>query len=163
MEGHIRVVIDTSIFIKLLKPDSYTRKVFYGTVAVITPYLIYEIYKHRKRISNFTGISEDELMKVIGHLLEFCEIRPETEYFDRWEEAYELAKQFDEKDTPFIALAMKLSIPIWTNDKQMIIHGLKTRKYIALDTQAVEELIKGKQLEEVLENLKKRYLTSRNK
>ncbi len=75
MEGHIRVVVDTSIFIKLLKPDSYTRKVFYGTVAVVTPYLIYEIYKHRKRISNFTGISEDELMKVIGHLLEFCEIR----------------------------------------------------------------------------------------
>lgn len=61
--------------------------------------------------------------------------------------AKSVAKDFD--DYPFIALAMKLGIPIWTNDKQMIIYGLKMRKYIALDTKAVEELVRGKQLEEV--------------
>ncbi len=41
----------------------------------------------------------------------------------------------------------------------MIIHGLKTRKYIALDTEAVEKLVKGKSLKDVLKDLKKRYLS----
>ncbi len=77
--------------------------------------------------------------------------------------AKNVAKDFDFDDYPFVALAMKSGIPVWINDKQMIIYGLKMRKYIALDTKAVEELIRGEQLEEVLENLKKRYLTSRNK
>jgi predicted nucleic acid-binding protein len=34
----------------------------------------------------------------------------------------------DVKDTPFIALALKLNIPIWAEDKKMIEFGLKTGK-----------------------------------
>ena len=45
----------------------------------------------------------------------------------------------------------------------MIIYGLKRGKYLALDTKAVEELVKGKSLKDVLKDLKKRYLTSHNK
>ncbi len=72
--------------------------------------------------------------------------------------AYEIAKDFDPKDTPFIALALKLNVPIWTNDKDMIVHGLKSGKYLALDIQAVEDLIEGRSLKEVREDLERRYL-----
>jgi len=68
-----------------------------------------------------------------------------------------LAEQFDVKDAPFVALALKLSIPIWTGDKKMIEFGLKTENYAALDTKAVEDLIEGKSLEDVLNDLKKRF------
>jgi predicted nucleic acid-binding protein len=158
MEGNIKLVIDTSVFIRLLKPESYTRGLFYRITAVITPYLIYEIYKHKRRISKFTEIPEEDILKVVGYLLEFCEICSEVEYFDKWDEAYEIAKNFDLKDTPFIALSLKLGIPIWTNDKKMIVHGLKSGKYLALDTQAVEDFINGKSLDEVKESLMVRFL-----
>ena len=82
----------------------------------------------------------------------------ETHYADKLRDAYEIAKDFDEDDTPFIALALKLGIPIWTNDKKMIIHGLKSGKYLALDTKAVEDLIVGESLERVKEDLRKRVL-----
>ena len=45
------------------------------------------------------------------------------------------------KMPPFIALALKLSIPIWTGDKKVIEFGLKTENYAALDIKAVEDLI----------------------
>jgi len=40
----------------------------------------------------------------------------------------------------------------------MIEYGLRAGKYLALDTQAVEELLQGKSLEEIKNNLKSRYL-----
>jgi len=57
-------------------------------------------------------------------------------------------------------LALKLNAPVWTNDKQMIIHSIKTGKYVALDTKSIEDLIKGRSLEEVVKDLKRRYLSN---
>jgi predicted nucleic acid-binding protein len=37
--------------------------------------------------------------------------------------AKEIASKFDIDDYPLIALALKLNIPIWTNDKGMIKHS----------------------------------------
>jgi len=73
------------------------------------------------------------------------------------DEAREIAEEFDYNDYPFIALALKLDAPIWTNDKEIIKHGLKTGKYLALDTQEVEELLRGKNLDEIKDDLKRRF------
>ncbi len=82
---------------------------------------------------------------------------PKALYTDKLDEAMKIAEQFDVKDTPFIALALKLNIPIWTGDRKMIEFGLKTENYVALDTKAVEDLINDKSLEDVLSDLKKRF------
>ncbi|WP_394296510.1 PIN domain-containing protein [Pyrococcus abyssi] len=37
-------------------------------------------------------------------------------YEDKTREAYKVMKNIDEKDTPFLALALKLKCPIWSND-----------------------------------------------
>ena len=73
--------------------------------------------------------------------------------------AKKIASEFDIDDFPFIALALKLNVPIWTNDKKLIVHGLKSGIYLAMDTQAVEKLIQGKSLEEVKQELIKKYLS----
>lgn len=70
-------------------------------------------------------------------------------------EAHNICSNFDPKDTPFIALALKLNIHIWTNDKEMIRHGLKSGRYLALDTQAVENLLKGRAWMESRRNWRK--------
>ena len=133
-----------------------------SNVILYTPdWAIYELNKYfsdriAKRVEK-KGISKEELELIVLDVMQRLIVIPKALYIDKWEEAVRIAGQFDEKDTPFIALATKLGIPLWTGDKKMIIYGLKSSKYLTLDTKAVEELIKGKQLEEALENLKKRF------
>ena len=135
-----------------------------SNVILYTPdWAIYELNKYfsdriAKRVEK-KGISKEELELIVLDVMQRLIVIPKALYIDKWEEAVRIAGQFDEKDTPFIALATKLGIPLWTGDKKMIIYGLKSGKYLTLDTKAVEELIKGKQLEEALENLKKMYLS----
>jgi hypothetical protein len=40
----------------------------------------------------------------------------------------------------------------------MIKYGLISEKYLALDTEALENLLKGKSLEEIKEDLRKKFL-----
>ena len=77
-------------------------------------------------------------------------------YYEKIEEALNIAKQFDEKDVPFIAFALKLNLPKWTEDRKMLKFAFKPGKYIAFDTRAIEDLLKGKETRGVLEYLKKR-------
>ena len=81
---------------------------------------------------------------------------PRELYEDKLRDAYTIARTFDPKDTPFIALSLKLNVPIWTEDKDVIKYGIQTRRYIALDTIAVEKLLSGKSLENVLQDLASR-------
>lgn len=38
-------------------------------------------------------------------------------YRPRMKAAFEIMKEIDEKDAPFLALALQLGLPIWSNDK----------------------------------------------
>jgi len=152
----VRVIIDTSIFAQILKKASRARKLFYRISGIVPAYLIYEIRKKKEKISQFTRLPEENVLIVLDVLLELVEVIPEIDYLNKLAEAYEIAKEFDPKDTPFIALALKLGVPIWTEDKKLIKYGFKSGKYLALDTRAIEELLKGRELGEVLEGLKKR-------
>ncbi len=113
-----------------------------------------ELHEHAKKLKDLSSEFENALMLLFTRI----HVIPKEFYEDKIQEAYEIAKDFDPKDTPFIALALKLNIPIWTNDKAMIVYGLKSGKYLALDTNAIEDLIKGKSLEEVREGLKRKFL-----
>ena len=103
------------------------------------------------------GVSKEELEMLILEVMERIVVVPKAVYMEKFETAYEIARNFDVKDSPFVALALKLNIPIWTNDKDFIIYGLKSGKFLAMDTEAVEELLKGKSLDEIKKDLRKRY------
>ena len=101
------------------------------------------------------GISREEIELIVLGIMQRMIIVPKALYIDKWDEAMKIAEQFDVKDAPFIALALKLNIPIWTGDKKMIEFGLKTRNYMALDTKAIKDLVNDKSLEDVLSDLKR--------
>ncbi|ADC66523.1 Nucleotide-binding protein, PIN domain protein [Ferroglobus placidus DSM 10642] len=158
----IRLIIDTNIIISALLKSKKIKDLLMkeDRISLFTPaYTYFEILRHYDKISKYTDFSERDLWFAITQVLpKRIRICGEYVYFDKIPEAYEIARQFDESDTPFIALSLKLNAPIWTGDKEMIKYGLKSGKYLVLDTEAVEKLAKGKKLEEVLEDLKKRYL-----
>ena len=45
------------------------------------------------------------------------DIVPSEMYSSRIKEAFDLMKDRDPKDTPFLALALQLGSPLWSNDK----------------------------------------------
>jgi len=155
----VKVIVDTNIIFRVFSKGRTRNLILNPSVKLSAPsYLIYEIVDKSDKIISHFNISPEKFHKILKGLYNLVDFVPEFYYKEFIEQAYEIAKNFDPKDTPFIALALKLEIPIWTNDKAMIIHGLKSGKYLAIDTQAVEELVKGKNLEEVKEDLKRRYL-----
>jgi len=111
-----------------------------------------EFKKHKDKLKKYS--KEFELKSFLAFSL--IHVIPSEIYEDKIPEAYNIAKQFDEKDTPFIALALKLNIPIWTNDRKIIEYGLKTGKYLALDTESLEDLLKGTSIDEIKQKLEKK-------
>ena len=128
---------------------------------IVPNYAIEEVNKFLKENEEYLarkGSPKNLLEMVLFRLATYLIVLPEYFYKDVVKLAKEIAKNFDEKDIPFIALALKFNIPIWSGDKDMIIYGLKTNKYLAIDTKALKDLLEGKPLEEIKEDLKKRYL-----
>jgi predicted nucleic acid-binding protein len=155
----MELIVDTNKIIATLLKSGKVRALFYsGIKLIVLRYSIDEIVSNEKLIRRF---GKEFLTKAF----EFFVVKnPNVILVDHSdidknsrELAMEIANQFDPKDAPFIALALQLNIPIWTNDKKIIEHSLKSGKYLALDTQAVEELIQGKNLEKIKQKLKEKY------
>ncbi len=109
-----------------------------------------EFHRHAEKLRRY-AIKDFETKVMLAFTL--VRIVPRELYEDEFRDAYIIARRFDPKDTPFIALALKLNVPIWTEDKDIIRYGIQTRRYIALDTTAVEKLLSGKSLKDVLQDL----------
>ena len=121
----IRIVIDANIlFSALIKDASITRE-------LITSDDIFDIYCHEfifKELEKYKKfiISKREKNKQLltykesfETLLYFINIIPTERYDDKIKEAYNIMKDIDEKDTHYVALALKLNCPIWSNDTDL--------------------------------------------
>jgi len=109
-----------------------------------------EFHRHAEKLRRY-AIKDFETKAMLAFTL--VHVVPRELYEDKLRDAYTIAERFDPKDTAFIALALKLNVPIWTEDKNIIKYGIQTQRYIALDTIAVEKLLSGKSLENVLQDL----------
>ena len=150
----IRLVIDTNKIIAcLLKSGKIRRLVLLPSLELVSPsYAFEEIRAKKEELARKVDSSVlDAALGIIRGKIR--EIKPERRYLVM---AYQVAKMFDLKDAPFIALALEVNTPIWTNDRDLLTHAFLTGSYIALDTIAVEELLKGKEMEKVLKRLKNR-------
>ena len=158
------LIVDSNVLFSCFIFSEKIRNLMLNPKLVLyTPdWAIYELLKYfdKKIVERVKkkGVSREELMLVVYDTIQKLIVIPKELYINNLSEAIEIARQFDEKDAPYIALALKLNVPIWTGDKKLIEFGLKTGKYLALDTQAVEKLLKGESLNDIKEELKNRYL-----
>ncbi len=139
----IRFVVDTNTLMSaLLKDDSMTAKLLKSEffdlyypedgLREVEYYKKYMISKRKKKLQ------KQSFEYALKFILESIRIIPSELYSQRMKIAYEAMKGIDEKDTPFLALALQLNCPVWSNDKhfkQQSIAGAYT-------TEEVIELLK---------------------
>ena len=122
----MKIVVDTNIiFSGLISPNGTISDLLLNSSNAFDFYsptnLLDELENHKKKLLKISELSEKELdflqrnlFKKID-LIDLESIRKST-----WQKAFELTKNVDEFDTPFIALALELDSPLWTGDKKLI-------------------------------------------
>jgi len=122
----VKIVVDTNIiFSGLISPNGTISDLLLNSSNAFDFYsptnLLDELENHKKKLLKISELSEKELdflqrnlFKKID-LIDLESIRKST-----WQKAFELTKNVDEFDTPFIALALELDSPLWTGDKKLI-------------------------------------------
>lgn len=144
-EEEIRLVVDTNILISaLLKDDSLTARLlrsnacsYYYPWDGLTEIDYYREYIISKRTKYIQASSfEHALQFVLGSV----SIVPSEMYSCKMKEAFSSMKDRDPKDTPFLALALQLGSPLWSNDK----HFKDLQKVIVYSTGSLIEHLKDR-------------------
>ncbi len=116
-----KFVIDSNI---LFGAIISSREIFFEIIKkfdLYTPdFALKEIEKYEELILRKTKLAKKELNTFLVRLFRGITILPSIIIDkDSKQKAFELCKDIDEKDTPFIALAIELGIPFVTNDKKL--------------------------------------------
>lgn len=130
----MKVILDTNVFFSaLIKPDGKIAEILLNPSFQFEKYTCYylyvEIFKHKNKILRISKLEEEELLEVLYALLRKIEFVnefhiPKANYVS----AYNLAKDVDADDTPFIALTNALGGYYWTGDRK-IYNSLRSRGY----------------------------------
>jgi predicted nucleic acid-binding protein len=119
-----QVVVDTNIlFAALVGRQSRLREMLLTEAGInfCCPRFVFtELFKHKERILAATSLSEDELLEALNSLFAHIQFLDESAIpIGHWLEARRLCVDIDEKDTPFVALALYLNAPLWTEDDEL--------------------------------------------
>ncbi|HYX09254.1 MAG TPA: PIN domain-containing protein [Bacteroidales bacterium] len=126
------VVVDTNlIFSALIPKASKIRELLFDSnLTFYAPnFLISEIYKHKEKLIKNSRLDDSEFYLYFNGIIENIQFVPiDFISLDSKQKAYDLCKDIDIKDTPFIALTIDLNLQIWTGDKK-IKDGLKSKGF----------------------------------
>jgi predicted nucleic acid-binding protein len=115
----MELVIDANIlFAALIKQNVTSDLIFSKDLYLYAPeFLFDEFVKYKNLIKQKTGASEEE----IELLIKVFQRRITVVLKEDIEEFILSAKKIspDEKDIPYVALALKLEVPIWSNDNDL--------------------------------------------
>ena len=122
----MNVVVDTNIiFSTLLNPKSTIGEILMNVQDKFTFFapelLIDELERYEPKIAAYTKLCRHQLTQIKRMILANLTFVSEELISERsWLKAYELTKDVDEDDTPFVALALELDTNLWTGDKALI-------------------------------------------
>jgi predicted nucleic acid-binding protein len=127
------VVVDTNIlFSALVSRRSRIRETLLveaGLSFCCPRFIFSELFKHKERVVAATDLSEAELLDALNSLFAHMQFVDEsTILVGDWVEARRLCSGIDEKDTPFVALAIHLNARLWTEDNELKT-GLRARGF----------------------------------
>ena len=125
-----RYVIDSNI---LFSAIISTRRIYFELIKNVDLYApdfaLKEIEKYEQLILKKTKLPKKELNDFLIKLFKGVTILPSIIMSRKSKQkAMDLCKDIDEKDTPYIALAIEMDIPFITNDKKLY-KGLKKKEF----------------------------------
>lgn len=126
------IVVDTNlIFSALISSSSSIRDLLLeGQYDLYAPnYIITEIFKYKEKMLKYSKLNEEDFYVYLNGVIERIRFTPlDFISLESRQKAYELCKDVDIKDTPFVALAIELDVPLWTGDKKLI-KGLEQKGF----------------------------------
>ncbi len=130
----MRLVVDTNILFSFFWKGSFLAKIMVlQELELFSPeYALEEIKKYEKEIRIKTGLSQDEFNKKRAELPVFIAFIPLKEYHEFLKKLKEIP---DKNDVDFLALALKLKCPLWSND-------IALKKQGQIKTVTTKELLK---------------------
>lgn len=92
-------------------------------------YLRNEIWKHQGKIKKIARFNDEEFIEVYELILKNITVLNHSIVDKKvYKKAFELCKNIDVDDTPFIAFSIFLKCKLWTGDKKLI-KGLSDKKF----------------------------------
>ena len=134
----MKLVGDTNIIFSLFKKDSFTNDfIKEHNIKLFSPdWLSKELDKHSEIICSKSNIPIELFKEAKKHVLKLVSIKDPSKKF--------LSKSSklisDKKDTPFLALALELDIPIWSNDPHFQELSVKESTKVFTTNELVEYL-----------------------
>ncbi|MFP3950266.1 MAG: PIN domain-containing protein [Candidatus Micrarchaeia archaeon] len=115
----MRLVVDANILFSALIKDGKTAEILANNPgSFYSPEFFFEEFlKHKPEILLKTKRTEREFNALFGLLKEIMDIVPKSRYLDMLAKAKEISP--DPDDAAYFALALKLELPIWSNDKKL--------------------------------------------
>lgn len=115
----MKFTIDANPLFSALIKDGVTATVIVNEYIELSApeFLFDEFLEHKEEILAKTKRSEQELNELIDNLKSIIHIVPKREFEPFIKEAKQLTS--DEDDVPYLAVALKLNVPIWSNDKKL--------------------------------------------
>ena len=142
----MKTVVDANIiFSALIKGNPVYIKILNNVDAYSPDFIFIELEKYEKRI--LEKVSNKQRMKeIIYKIFKKITIIPRIALTKaNIKKAYSLCKDIDEKDTPYVALALELDAYLWTNDKKLT-NKLREKGFSKILT--TDELVRMVELEE---------------
>ncbi len=128
----MKVVVGAGVvFSSLLSESAGQRKILFNKeYKFYSPNFVFlEIFKHKEKILKHTKTSEAEVYEYLIFVLQRIHfINEEIISVENRRVAYELCKDIDKNDTPFVALALELGAWLWSSDKKLI-KGLQKKGF----------------------------------
>lgn len=133
----MEIVVDTNVIISALLKEGLTRKIiFLAPFDMYTvPFARLEIEKHKAELVDKSGLDDESFQYLLDlifariHIVEPGILEPFRE------KAIGVMDSVDFNDSPFLALAMALNCPVWSNDedlkKQNMVRFTRLRKFLS--------------------------------
>jgi len=133
----MKLVVDTNILISALIRNSTDRKIIFTSNFEfhVPEYAFSEIDKYKGMIISKSMLDEEDCMLFLNLLKGRINIASKEITNSKFDEAKIIMDPVDRDDTVFVALALALNCPIWSNDTDF-----KRQKNVKIYT--TEELLK---------------------
>lgn len=113
------LVVNANVIFSFFNSNSKAREIILsGDVRVFSPtFLLEEIEEHKEEIKEKFGLNEEQFLLILELIKTVVEFVPPEKFKEFIPEAKEISPDID--DIQYFSLALKLNVPIWSNDAKL--------------------------------------------